>query len=36
MFSHWGVENIKAAPHMNASVDAGYVRSMGCVNSGDV
>ena len=31
-----GPDNIKAAPEMNASVDASYIMGMGCVKTGDV
>ena len=30
-----GAESIKAAPQMNASVDAGRITGKGCVNNGD-
>ncbi|MCO5336958.1 chemotaxis protein CheW [Delftia tsuruhatensis] len=31
-----GADNIKPAPQMSASVDAGYIMGMGCFKSGDV
>ncbi|AOV00776.1 chemotaxis protein CheW [Delftia tsuruhatensis] len=31
-----GADNIKPAPRMSASVDAGYIMGMGCFKSGDV
>ncbi|MFC4922557.1 chemotaxis protein CheW [Delftia deserti] len=31
-----GADNIKPAPRMSASVDAGYIVGMGCFKSGDV
>ncbi|WP_088280405.1 chemotaxis protein CheW [Ideonella sp. A 288] len=31
-----GADSIKAAPEMNASVDANYIMGIGCIKSGDV
>ena len=31
-----GADQIKAAPDLNSSIDAGYIMGIGCVKSGDV
>jgi purine-binding chemotaxis protein CheW len=31
-----GADQIKAAPELNSSIDAGYIMGIGCVKSGDV
>ena len=31
-----GADSIKPAPEKNATIDAGYIKGMGCIKSGDV